>query len=77
LLIFDGQLVAAENNQDTFSVAFIFGGQVSAAENNHLFWRLLAAENDYSYRSVNTVLSGNKLRGIKLNLWGYFPNKTS
>jgi hypothetical protein len=37
LLIFSGQLVAAENNHDTFSATFIFGGQVSAAENNNLF----------------------------------------
>jgi hypothetical protein len=37
LLIFGGQLVAAENNHGTFSAAFVFGGQVPAAENNHLF----------------------------------------
>jgi hypothetical protein len=36
LLIFGGQLVAAENNSGTFSASFIFGGQCSAAENKLL-----------------------------------------
>jgi hypothetical protein len=50
LLIFGGQLVAAENNHGTFLVAFIFDGQVTAAENKLLFsaiffWRPETAEN--------------------------------
>jgi hypothetical protein len=37
LLIFGGQLVAGENNCDTFSAAFIFDGQGSATENKPFF----------------------------------------